>query len=68
MKMLLTEIRDAMARQFAQVKTISIEEATAYIDSQLDYARTIYRAAGAPFGDDDAGLVCYLTDTSPDAT
>jgi hypothetical protein len=51
----LDALRDAMAHQFAQVNTISVVEATAYIDNQLDYARIVYRAAGAPFGDDDAG-------------
>jgi hypothetical protein len=67
MESLLTKLLDAMAVRAAQATGMSIEEATASLRILIEEARIAYRAAGAPFGHDDAGLVRYLTDTSLNA-
>jgi hypothetical protein len=66
MKLTLTELEDAMAERFARTVGVSREEAANDVRIEIEEARAAYRAAGAPFGDDDAGLVRYLTTMPPD--
>jgi hypothetical protein len=50
----------AMARETAHHHQCSLATAIRQIRSLVAQAREEYRAAGAPYGDDDQGFCCWL--------
>jgi hypothetical protein len=56
----LEELLAAMALHIAHKEQITVTEATVAVRQKVEQVREEYRAAGAPYGDDD-GLYLWLT-------